>query len=142
MGASGVKNFQSDEGMDFEDEFLENPFPNTVVYALLLVTRDYISGKHFEIEPYEQHDQCCAALAAAEVVAAARSKPSSDFPKSLQPIIENLVLGLDIRTRKLARQAVRNVLKKSELRSLWAETGEERLNEWEAVQKDLLVRLK
>ena len=140
MGCFGYKNFQNDSGMDFEDKFLENPWPDTVRYALLAVTRDI--SKYFEFEEYEQHDQGCEALAAVEVIAAARNKPSADFPQSLQSMIENLVLGLDISTRKLARQAVKNVLIKSELRNSWAEMGEDELNKWESVQQDLLIRLK
>lgn len=128
--------------MDFEDKFLGNPWPNTVIYALLAVTRDISNVKHCEFQEYEQYDQCCEALAAAEVIAAARKKPSSDFPKTLQSVIDNLVIGLDISARKRARQAVRNVLQKSELRNLWAEMGADELNKWEAVQQDLLIRLK
>ena len=136
MGSFGYKNFQNDSGMDFEDKFFGNPWPNTVIYALLAVTRDISNVKHFEFQEYEQYDQCCEALAAA------RKKPSSDFPKTLQPVIDNLVIGLDISARKRARQAVRNVLQKSELRNLWAEMGADELNKWEAVQQDLLIRLK
>ena len=80
------------------------------------------------------------ALAAAEVIAAAVGKPSSDFPDELLPFIESLVLKYDISTRTLARKAVKQVLKKSEVQELWAENGEP--NEWQAAQRDLILRLK
>ena len=80
------------------------------------------------------------ALAAAEVIATSLGRPSVDFPKELHPLVENLVLNKDVDTRKMARKAIRAVLKKSELQELWEEMAD--AAQWRAVQDDLLIRLK
>ena len=134
MGTFGYRNFENDSGLDFEDDFIEAPTPATIRLALLPIVRTVAEGGFIE------YHEACMALAAAEVIAVAVGKPSSDFPDELLPLIESLVLKYDISTRTLARKAVKQVLKKSEVQELWAENGEP--NEWQAAQRDLLLRLK
>jgi hypothetical protein len=134
MGTFGCRNFQNDSAMDFEDEFKEMPSATTVRSNLLSIVNSVECGRNIE------YDEACKALAAAETVAASIGKPSLDFPIDLQPVIQSLVLDKDARIRQLARKVVKQVVKHSELQELWAEDGEP--NEWQAVQQDLLVRLK
>jgi hypothetical protein len=131
MGAFGTKNFQNDPAMDFKEEFVTNPSLETVENALLL--NDYEEG-----EEYLEVDEACAALAAAEIVAAILGKPSADFPSNLQKTIHPI--SSNTKLQKLARKIVKQIAKESELQKLWAEG--DKLDEWLAVQKDLLNRLK
>ena len=134
MGTFGYRNFQNDSGMDFEEEFKTVPTPTTVRLALLPVVRTVAAGGFID------YHEACMALAAAEVIAASLGRPSVDFPKDLLPLVQNLLLNKDVNTRKMARKAIRAVVKKSELQELWAETAD--AAHWQAVQKDLLIRLK
>jgi hypothetical protein len=134
MGTFGTKNFQNDAAMDFEEEFLDNPTADTLKQALLTASGppDHSAG-----EEYLEADEACAALAAAEIVAASLGKPATDFPDELQEITLALRTNTDL--RKLARTAVGQVMTASELRELWADGDE--LAEWLAIQTDLLARL-
>jgi hypothetical protein len=135
MGAFGIKNFQNDSAMDFAEEFLENPTVDALEEALLIAND---SSDHLEGEEYLEVDEACAALAAAEVLAASLGKPATDFPKKLQEAV--LIIPTTPKLQKLARKVVKKVRTKSELQELWAEG--DKLNEWLDVQKDLLNRLK
>jgi len=135
MGAFGTKNFQNDSAMDFAEKFLENPTVDVLEEALLIANE---SSDHLEGEEYLEVDEACAALAAAEVLAASLGKPATDFPKKLQEAV--LIIPTTPKLQKLARKVVKKVKTKSELQELWAEG--DKLNEWLDVQKDLLNRLK
>jgi hypothetical protein len=135
MGTFGTKNFQNDSAMDFEEEFLENPTVDTLEEALLIASD---SPEHLEEEEYLEVDEACAALVAAEILAASMRKPATDFPEELWEAA--LTLQTSPKLQKLARKVVKQVMTKSELKELWAEG--DRLDEWLAVQTDLLERLK
>jgi len=121
--------------MDFAEKFLENPTVDVLEEALLIANE---SSDHLEGEEYLEVDEACAALAAAEVLAASLGKPATDFPKKLQEAV--LIIPTTPKLQKLARKVVKKVKTKSELQELWAEG--DKLNEWLDVQKDLLNRLK
>jgi len=135
MGTFGTKNFQNDSAMDFEEEFLENPTVDTLEEALLIASD---SPEHLEEEEYLEVDEACAALVAAEILAASMRKPATDFPEELREAA--LTLQTSPKLQKLARKVVKQVMTKSELKELWAEG--DKLDEWLAVQTDLLERLK
>ena len=134
MGAWGNRNFENDAAEDFLDEFRDLPTDAMLLEALMAVVE---AG---EEETYIEAEEASAALAAAEVVAASLARPSPDFPEALSAVVHNLGSGDNKDIRKLARKAVKQVLRASELQELWAEQGEP--NEWQAIQRDLLARLK
>ena len=133
MGAWGHRNFENDDAMDFIGEFKEEPSENLLIESLSLIVDAH------EDEEYIEAPEASAALTAAELVAAAIGKPSSDCPEGLEEALKRLGAGGNVALRKLARKAVKYILKESELQELWAEGGEP--NDWQAVQRDLLTRL-
>lgn len=134
MGAWGNRNFENDAAADFLAEFRHRPTDATLLEALMVVVE---AG---EEEMYIEAEEAHAALAAAEVVAASLARPSADFPEALNPVVRNLGSGEDHGIRKLAKKAVKQVLRASELQELWVEQSQP--NDWVALQRDLLVRLK
>lgn len=84
-------------------------------------------------------DDCQSAVAAAEIVAAMRRAPSKDLPKEAiawvqqqaQPVPDPLVVQ--------ARDLVRGVMTKSELKEIWEESGN--AGPWVDAMKDLQQRL-
>nr|GFD58611.1 hypothetical protein [Tanacetum cinerariifolium] len=75
-----------------------------------------------EENEYIEVDEASAALAAAEIVAAKIGKPTPDFPEALQQVLPGVQLLGSL--QKLARKAVKQVVKESELQELWAESDE------------------
>ena len=134
MGAWGYTNFENDDAADFAAEFREMPTENLLLEAFILVIE---AGEN---EEYIELPEAGAALAAAEIVAAALAKPAADFPEDLQLSVIRLNSEAGVDRRKMARKAVKQILKESELQELWADSSE--LNQWQAVQQDLLARLK
>lgn len=133
MGAWGHRNFENDAALDFLAGFRQSPSEVALVEALTIVV------EMGEDEEYIDADEASAALVAAELVAAARLRPASDFPADVAPLLVALDTAEDEDLQELAQEAVAQVLRKSELQELWAENGEP--NEWQAVQQDLLARL-
>jgi len=131
MGAWGNRNFENDQAMDFVGDFTDNPSLESLEEALATVIEQ---GE----EEYIEVDEASAALAAAEILAAKLAKPAPDFPQKLQPALAAIQVNAIL--QKKARKAVKQVVKESELQELWAESGD--LEEWLAIQSDLLERLK
>ncbi|WP_375417984.1 DUF4259 domain-containing protein [uncultured Hymenobacter sp.] len=136
MGDWGNRNFENDQALDFTDEFLENPSDAALVEALTLV------AELSEESEYIESGEASTALAAAEIIAATVGKPSADFPEKLRTAANSLQTGANADVRKLARKAVELILKESELKELWADAEDGEPTEWQAVQQDLLARLK
>ena len=81
------------------------------------------------------------ALAAAELVAAARDEDHSRLPKSIHAALEGHEDGINAaKLAPSARKAVTRILKNSELRDAAHEEGE--ADEWEEDLADLLERLR
>ena len=133
MGAWGHQNFENDSAMDFVGDFIESPTADAIKDALSFVID---AGRE---EEYIEVDESSAALVAAEIVAAALGQVALDMPEELQAAIEKTGLTVDDKLVKLARKAVKQVLRESELQELWQEGGEP--NEWQLVQAGLLKRL-
>ncbi|TDN39251.1 DUF4259 domain-containing protein [Hymenobacter sp. UV11] len=132
MGTWGNRNFENDSAMDFVADFIDNPSLESLEEPLTTVM------SLSEEEEYIEVDEAGAALAAAEIVAAILAKPSVDFPSTLRAAIAPLHSSVSL--QKLARKAVKQILKESELQELFAESGEP--SDWQDVQKDLIERLK
>lgn len=132
MGAWGDRNFDNDAAMDFVGDFTDAPSAESLQEALATVIELGEENEYIEV------DEASAALAAAEIVAAKLGKPAPDFPEGLQQVLPNVQLPGSL--QKLARKAVKQVVKESEMQELWAEGDESAA--WLAIQSDLLERLK
>ncbi|MBU6121846.1 DUF4259 domain-containing protein [Hymenobacter siberiensis] len=133
MGAWGHQNFENDSAMDFVGEFIESPNLDVINEALSVVIEAGAEEEYIEV------DEASAALAAAEIVAAALGQAATDVPEELPASIQKIGLTVDDKMLKKARKAVKQVLRESELQELWQEGGEP--NEWQQVQEGLLKRL-
>jgi len=152
MGAWGTGSFENDDALDWvigwetasEGEGTEND-PGRIAFVIgaMAVAVDH--------KGYLEVDGGSAALAAAEVVAAANGKPSAamkpgpEADKALTELAswargQHARLLNDPEVRALARQAVtRTTGKDSEIAELWDES--EQSAEWRAAAEDLGKRL-
>ena len=128
MGAWGNGNFDNDTAADYVDNFQDDPNETVLLETLTAVAA----------EGYPEADEASEALAAAELIAAALGKPVRGFPEDLLLSAKNLPLANPDAAQKLARRAIKAILKKSELKELWEESDE--YEQWVAVQDGLLDR--
>ncbi|SHM12591.1 DUF4259 domain-containing protein [Hymenobacter psychrotolerans] len=131
MGTWDYYNFDNDAAADFAEEFLEAP--NEAVLYEALATAG-------EEEGTLEAAVASEALAAAEIVAAILGRPAQNIPPGLLPAIARLDAGASEDLRELAETAVAAVLENSELQEEWA--GRSDYANWQALQQDLLERLK
>lgn len=133
MGAGGTGTFDNEDAVEWIAGFggdgtneIEEAFENI---------NELDSGDYIEA------DVAAHALAAAEVVAAARDGDTSRLPEDA---VEALTEGADkINAAKLlpaARKAVTRVLKNSELKEQWEDSPD--AEDWEDNVRELLERLK
>lgn len=129
MGTWGTGNFDNDTAADYAATFQEEPSE-----AMLLEILEAVAA-----EGYPEADEANEALAAAEIIAATQFKASREFPEDLLPTAINLPLSSPEAAKKLARRAIKAVLKKSELQERWEEG--DAYESWQTVQQHLLDRL-
>lgn len=133
MGAWGAGSFQNDAALDWYEEFRS---------AGTAAVDDAFSAA--EIADYVDVDEGCAALAAAEIVAAAFGKPLSEQPADFSDLLaryQDFVKELpDVRARAISA-VKRAVAESSELSELWSEGGDGAAKEWMDLVNDLLSRL-
>ena len=129
MGAWGYGNFDNDMAADYAASFHDEHNEAGLLETLAAVAE----------EGYPEADEASEALAAAEIIAATLGKASRDFPENLLPIASTLPLTNADAAKKIARRAIKAVLKKSELQELWEESDE--YEAWQTVQQQLLDRL-
>lgn len=129
MGTWGSAVFDNDAAGDWMGQLLDEDRYQLIGEALNTVVEDATDA-----------DDCCAALAAAEVVAAARGWPVRGFPRELKEWINGSDYQPTDGARSLAIQAVRQVLKDSDLATLWSENPKEE-KKWRAALDDLIDRL-
>lgn len=131
MGAWGPGSFENDDASDWADDLEGSSGIGMIKEAL----------KTVEKNKYPESPDCCIALAAAEVVAAAKGKPSSDFPDGLR---DWLAAHKDLSAIKALDKTTVNVINKvqlkSELKELWEESDD--WLAWSKVLNDLQHRLK
>jgi hypothetical protein len=130
MGATGAKNFENDDAADWAYDLAESNGTSLLAEAFGVV----------EKMDFADAPDCCIALAAAEVVAAAKGKPSSDLPDEIRTWLEDQenpdgFKKLDKRAAKVAKK----VQAKSELRDLWEESDD--WHNWQMAVEGLLKRL-
>jgi len=130
MAAWGPYNFDNDDATDFAGEFMNTGSEVMLLEALVAAADE---------EEFVEAEVALPALVAAEIVAAWRGHPGTDFLPGLLPVVQRLDISDEDELVELAQQAVEAVLKDSEPRNMWTENKQ--LDTWEAAQKDLLARL-
>ena len=131
MGTWGHGSFANDSALDWLDELAESG-PPFIVKTLRAVV-DAEDDAYLEFEP------STAALAAAELVAAAHGKGDERLDEDALAWLDGHRDAARTIDFEQARRAVERVYGKSELRELWDENGEE--TEWHADVRVLLRRL-
>jgi hypothetical protein len=130
MGAWGVGSFDNDDALDWVISLEKSEDLSVVIKALDAVTD--------VTDDYLDASDCCAALAAAEVVAALAGDPSPSLPKEVTTWL-SAHHSVEAAVQNKAKHAVRAILTDSELRELWEEVDE--FDQWYATSNDLLQRL-
>lgn len=129
-GAWSEGSFENDDALDWVTECTQGAGTTAVSKALSAA----VKAKYLEAP------EASAAVAAAEVVAAARGKPNPSLPKELAAWIERQPKAQLASLAPLARQALKKVLdpQDSELKRIWAEG---KGNRWESRMAELDARL-
>ena len=135
MSSPGFSNFEYESANGFISDIIVNG------YGMISITLDKI------IEEDEILDiiTCEEALIAAEIVAAARNQPASDFPENAVEWVEiDIPEGSDERQEiadlaDKAAEAIDLIVTDSELKILWEETAF--FDQWFGAQQDLQNRL-
>lgn len=127
MGARETGNFANSDASDWIYELEESS------------GADLLKQAFKAINGYPETPDCCIALAAAEVVAAAKGKPSVDLPADLRKWLDDQELAAIQALAKAAITAVNKVSTKSELKDQWedSESWHEWLQEVEGLRRRL-----
>jgi hypothetical protein len=133
MGAWGSGPFENDSAMDWIMVLDETEGLAEVLGALDAVALA-------DEDEYLDVDDCSAALAAAEALAAAHGKPPAEMPEEMERWLRRGVARPEPSFLERARLAVRRVDEASELQELWDEV--EDAPDWHAANQDLLARLR
>ena len=130
MGAWGTGNFQNDDALDWLGELGDFD----TVRAALRVVADAPADAHLDAPV------CCAALAAAEVVAAAKGAPAEQLPDEVDAWVK--LHGAEHTTTDvaLASAAAARVESASELKDLFDDGATN--GEWHSVVLGLRERLR
>lgn len=134
MGTWGTGNFENDSAHEFIADLREMD-PILLKNAIVFLAEA-------DSEQYLEIDDCCAALVAAEYVAAARGRAGSALDdEQLKWITEKDIKSMDASEDLAlhARAAVERIRTQSELQELWEESGS--FEAWYKVQEDLIRRL-
>lgn len=130
MGAWGTGVFDNDDALDWFDA-LERRGADAVLVALQTVPQE---------DDFIEAPQANEALAAAEIVAAARGRPAADLPGEATDWVQAHGPAIGDELVDLAIGAVTRIREDSELKDLWEEGDS--AAEWLAVVDDLLARLR
>ena len=135
MGAWGVGNFENDQAHNWLNDFLGHPSrePLQEVFDYVLDQRDFLDSP-----------ESCAALVAAELVAARVGRASRDFPPDID-VSQALAFSVDPALLETATRAMGQILYlpgHSELRELWKEAGDKEYALWESKVYNLIERLR
>ena len=131
MGTWGHGTFENDSASDWVQDL-----EKTRDFSVIETALDAVVGAGSE---YLESSDCTNALAAAEVVAALRGKPPAELPPEVSAWVSALEQPPATALIRKSMSAVERILADSELKELWAESGE--LDEWESVVRDLGRRL-
>jgi hypothetical protein len=131
MGAWGPGSFENDDASDWVDDLEGSSGIGLLKEAF----------KAVEKNKFPESPDCCIAVAAAEVVAAAKGKPCADFPEALRSWLDShkdiaAIKALD----KVTGLVLNKVQLKSELKEEWEESDD--WLAWSKALNDLQNRLK
>lgn len=132
MGTWSAASFGNDDALDWLGDLVDEQDPDFVMNTLEIVA-DFPG-----FEPPEAWD-CCCALAAAEMVAAARGAPPAEFPDGAKRWLAATELCVDEELLSIARKAISKVLSQSRLKDLWDES--EYKGQWYQEMESLQQRL-
>lgn len=130
MGAWDLGNFDNDDAMDFVSDLTESDDLELVHDAIESVVDNYI---------YIEGDEAAKALVAGEVVALIKGKPADTVPVTLMAWQQAHAFSLDDDLQNRALEAVRRVMRDSELEELWKESDE--YEAWLTLVEGLIERL-
>jgi uncharacterized protein DUF4259 len=127
MGAWGAGNFENDDALDWLAVLQAEGLPaaGAAIQDVLTLADDYLEAP-----------TCCAALAAAEVIAALRGRPASRLPDELVEWLGRVSGDPGEQLATNARNAVDAIRRSSELRELWEDD-----EEWKQEVDGLYARL-
>lgn len=131
-GAWGSASFDNDDALDWVAQCVKSKGAALVASTLGAALAD----------GYLEAPECSAAVAAAEVVAAAKGRASASLPKELASWLVQQPRSEFVKLAPTASKAMSRVLDgpKSELRELWKEGKD--FPAWKGHMQDLLARLK
>ena len=130
MGAWGHGSFENDSALDWLSDVIDG---NVGLVEETLHSEASSGGEYLEL------DECSAALAAAELVAAALGKGTDRLNEDASTWLdEHREIAREIGA-EIASRAVERVFRESELRELWDENGSD--TNWHAEVRELLRRL-
>lgn len=132
MSAWSPNSFDNDDALDWLDDLCDSG-DEYVVGAALAVVADWPDGEFLEAI------DCCVAIAAAEMVAAAMGMPPADFPQEAEEWLERTAPEYGKQEAVLARRAIARIKANSELKDIWKES--ELYEEWLGAIEDLERRL-
>lgn len=132
MGAWGAGVFENDDASDWVWE-LEDDNDASVLHEALAAAVDT------PLDELIDATDASNALAAAEIIAAARGHHGAELPGEAREWIHRNAGIVDARTVTLAAAAVERIGIDSELKDLWDDSGNV---EWAALVADLLERLR
>lgn len=130
MGAWGTGSFENDDALDwvFELEKARNFQVLADAFQTVLdLKNDYLEAP-----------ECCIAICAAEVTAGLLGNPEDDLPDEVMEWMDGQPDPSEVLI-KLAKNALNEVLKNSELKELWEETDD--YEEWREIVLDIRDRL-
>jgi Domain of unknown function (DUF4259) len=129
MGTWGATAFENDEALDWLAEATEGPAMKAIRAALVAIVDAPAKAS-------AEADECAAALAAAECIAAARGHAVRSFPDTARPMLAAVRRATVAADVKRAKASLARVTARSELRDLWRSS-----KEWKAACADLAARL-
>ncbi|XXX80885.1 DUF4259 domain-containing protein [Sorangium sp. So ce134] len=131
MGAWGHRPFENDGALDWVQRFLDGGIDEITA---ALGAASAVDDATLEV------DDACAALAAAEVVAAINGHPAGDLPEALVEHLSTSRCRPSEKRTTLAIRAAQRVATASELKDLFDEGGAHAA--WHSTLGDLLTRLR
>jgi hypothetical protein len=130
MESLDYSNFESDDVLDWLDDFVETDDPiRFITYAVQAL----VKPSDLDV------DLCWEALAACEVIAALKGAPSPELPEGVQDWVGEHGFEEVQQLLSSALKAIEQITTKSELKDLWEDSDE--FSGWLAVQTDLRARL-
>lgn len=131
--AWGVGVFENRDATDWLEDLIDTEDLQAIMLAL---------GSVVEFAGTEELDSidCCIALAAAEVVAAAGGKPSQEMTMPAKRFLKRMNLGVARPVQELSLKALDRVRTQGSLLQHWKQAG--MLGDWLNVVEDLETRLK